>query len=80
MNGLDAARFYTSRERDAQPEVFGGEDTKPPKGGMIPSFLDSILRGTPPEVSCEEIFQDLSVCFAIEKSLRTGVPVPVYYY
>jgi predicted dehydrogenase len=80
VNGLDAARFYTSRERDAQPEVFGGEDMKPPKGDMIPSFLDSILRGTPPEVSCEEIFQDLSVCFAIEKSLRAGAPVPVHYF
>jgi predicted dehydrogenase len=45
------------------------------KGDLIAPFLDSIIGGVPPEVSAEEVFRTLDVCFAIDRSIaeRTAV-------
>ena len=47
---------------------------------VITTFIDSILNtGTKPVVSCEEVFETLSVCFAAEKSIHENRSILVEY-
>ncbi len=41
------------------------------KGDLIPNFIDSIRKNIRPEVSSEDIFRVMDVCFAIEKSAKS---------
>jgi predicted dehydrogenase len=47
------------------------------KSDLIGPFIDAIVTGRPPEVDAETVFAALSVCFAIERARRTGVPEPI---
>lgn len=47
------------------------------KGDLIHSFVESILSGTPPRVTADDVFDTLAVCFAIERALRSGNREPV---
>ena len=49
------------------------------KGDLISSFVSSIINDTESEVSKEDVFQAMSVCFAIEKAVNRAEPVPVEY-
>ena len=46
---------------------------------MLPSFVKSILDGTEPEVSAQEVVDVMSVSLAIEESLQSQQPVNVNY-
>ena len=79
INGIDHGRLYTSRNPDEVPLCL---DTAYPgvhKGALLSSFVDAILGRGAAEVTEEDVFASLSVCFAIERSVQAGVPVKVDY-
>jgi predicted dehydrogenase len=77
QNGPDKALLYKQREAPAQKvsEAYPGVK----KGALIPGFVNLILKGTPAEVSTDDVFKSMSVCFAIEKAMQQGRPVKVKY-
>ncbi len=79
INGLHHADLYTTRAAEAQPLRLKTAYPGAHKGALLPSFVDAILgRGTA-EVTEEDVFASLAVCFAIEKSAHSHVPVQVEY-
>ena len=49
------------------------------KGMHLNDFINSILSGESPSVSSQQIFDALSICFAIEKSINQSTAVQVNY-
>ena len=77
LNGLDHASLW---RRSADGIVHTPVDDPYPgvhKGALIQGFLDSILGGSGPPVSAAEVFDALSVCFAIDRSANQSEPVRV---
>tara|TARA_A100001015_G_scaffold319008_1_gene440622 strand:- start:1930 stop:2961 length:1032 start_codon:yes stop_codon:yes gene_type:complete len=66
----DAAYFHS---RDPSADVEKINDTYPgaSKGDMLPSFVKSLLDGTPAEISEKEVLDAMAVSLAIEKSIKT---------
>ncbi len=68
FNGLEYATLFESRD----PVKKGKKITTPypgvEKGGLIFSFVESILNRSSAEVTVDDIFKAMSVCFAIEKA------------
>lgn len=79
VNGRDNGSLFRSADPLAEPEKINAEYPGAHKGNLIPNFIDSILNGTIPEVTEEDIFKAMSVCFAMEKSVKEGKPVQVRY-
>ncbi len=79
VNDWPAAKLFKSKNQDDQPELI--EDPYPGtrKGDLIYNFVDSILSGSSLEVSMDDVFKAMSVCFAIEESVKTQKPVKVRY-
>ena len=44
---------------------------------QIPSFVASISGRDVPEVTADEVFDALAVCFAIDEAVESGGPVAV---
>lgn len=79
INGLQEGLLYTSRDPAQKPEAITAAYPGVRKGDLIPSFIDAILGTADADVSEDDIFKTLSVCFAIEKSADRGGPVTVDY-
>jgi len=77
LNDLQTARFYTARETDQEPAKITSAYPGAAKGDLLADFVDGILAGRQPEVSVDDVFKSLSVCFAIERAVRDGGAVPV---
>jgi len=77
INGADHALLHTSRSAGAVPEVIRDPYPGTHKGDLIYSFVESILHDTDPEVSADDVFDAMRVCFAIEQAARTGAVVTV---
>lgn len=71
-NGMDHARLWRSRDRDTPPERLDTAYPGAPKGELIPSFVESILRGTPAAVTEDEVMRTMDVCFAIDRAAASG--------
>jgi len=78
-NSLPHGRLFRSREPNQAPEPVLEAYPGVEKGDLIHQFVDSVLNGKTGEVSVEDVFKTMSVCFAIEKSAKEGRPVPVRY-
>ncbi|MCS6289227.1 MAG: Gfo/Idh/MocA family oxidoreductase [Nitrospira sp.] len=79
LNGRDCAWLYTSADAHVPPLIL---DTAYPgvhKGALIASFVAAIQGTGEAEVNEEDVFASLSVCFAIERSAHSGLPVKVNY-
>ena len=74
-----ATSYYWSREKLNQPESVSSAYPGADKGDLIVDFIDSILSGTPPIVSKQEVFDAMSVCLAIDQSIASGCPNAVDY-
>ena len=46
---------------------------------MLPAFVGSILDGTKPDVTIQEVLDSMAVSLTIEASLSSGQPEPVPY-
>jgi len=51
-----------------------------PKGAYLEKFIESLVNNTTVPIKPEEIFNSLSVCFAIEKAVHSGKSELVHYY
>ena len=78
-NGFENGFLYQSREPGVKPTIINEPYPGMQKWALIPGFVDAILQGAPCEVTIEDIFDTMSVCFAIEKSLQESRPVKVAY-
>ncbi len=78
-NGWPHANWYHSRDPNVPPLSIQTEYPGTHKGDLIYSFIQSILSGLPAEVTKEEIFTALAVCFAIEKATSQAGSVVVEY-
>jgi len=79
VNGDPFAKLITSRESTAEPEVIDSAYPGVEKGVLIHNFVDSLLGKARAFVSENEIFDVMSVCFALEESMQTSQPVQVKY-
>lgn len=79
VNDLPEARIYRSRNPSAPPDRVTSEYPGIHKGDLLYSFVEAIQNGGSPEVTESEVFDSMSVCLAIDQSVRTGAPVAVRY-
>jgi predicted dehydrogenase len=77
INDVKSGRLIESRDPDHKGTQITEEYPGTHKGDLIYSFVDSIVHGTCAEVTTDDVFDTMSVCFAIEQSLAEGQPVRV---
>jgi len=78
-NTLKEGVIYGSRDPMEMPLVIAGDYPGVNKGSLASSFVDAIYEGKTPDVSTDDVFSAMSVCFAIEQSVRSGRSLPVTY-
>lgn len=79
INDLPNAKLYTSRDPAAVPRDITTAYPGTHKGDLLYAFVDAIVHNSVPEVSADDIFECMSVCFAIEKASQRQTTVPVDY-
>jgi predicted dehydrogenase len=79
VNARECGWLYTSREPQAVPQRLDTAYPGTHKGELIASFVDSILGRGAAEVSEQDVFDSMAVCFAIERSVHAGTAVKVEY-
>ena len=77
INDLPTARLYVSRRPDQPPQPIDAAYPGAEKGDMLAGFVEAILQDRQPEVTADDIFRSLAVCFAIERAAHGGGPVAV---
>ena len=77
INDLPTARLYYTRDPETPPQSIDGAYPGAAKGDMLASFVEAILRDRQPEVTADDIFRSLAVCFAIERSAHDGGSVAI---
>jgi hypothetical protein len=50
------------------------------KSALLSSFHNSLITNESAIVSIQEAFDVMSVCLAIDKSVKEGIPVKIDYY
>lgn len=78
-NTLDYGLFYNSTDPASKPEKMEQAYPGVHKGGLIYDFVQSIIENRESLVSRDEVFDAMSICFAIEEAKSTGKPVKVQY-
>lgn len=79
LNGLDHGTLFESRDKESRGRRIGAAYPGAEKGDLIRGFIDAILVGKDSEVSTDDVFKAMSVCFAIEKAAKSGRAVKVTY-
>lgn len=77
INGLSSGLYWKSRDPQVPPLTDNTAYPGAHKGDLLYNFIDSVINDSPPEITPEEIFSDLAVCFAVEKSIQTNSFVTV---
>jgi predicted dehydrogenase len=80
FNRPDDGLFYRSRDPETAPAKIEESYREKHKSDLISSFVDSILGKGEAVVSEKDVFDSMSVCFAIERSIDSGQPVKVRYF
>ena len=75
-NNLEEANLYLA---DGERQIINTPYPGAAKGELIYSFIDSIVNNTVAEVGIEDVFQSMSVCFAIEQAVTDKCKVKVRY-
>jgi len=79
INGRDYGRFFESRDLNQPTREITAAYPGAHKGTLIYSFIDSILNRSQAEVTLENIFETMSVCFAVERATHQSSAVVVKY-
>ena len=79
VNGDPHGRLYTSRDAASDPQVISAAHPGAEKGDLIANFLNTILGIAEPEITHDEMFQTMCVCFAIQRAQREQQVVEVEY-
>lgn len=80
QNGPKSGLLFKSSDKNAAPEEIHDAYPGARKGDLIQDFIDSILNDQHAQVSREDVFKTMSVCFAIEKASLNPGPVKVQYF
>lgn len=78
-NRPDCGLLWTSRDPAVAPERIDAAYPGTDKGDMIPAFVEAILTGSDPLVTCADVFDTMAVCLAIEEAAASGRRVAVTY-
>ncbi len=78
-NQFNKSFIFSSREPVVNFKEVNESYSDMDKSVLIPDFISSILNNTKSIVPEEDVFKTLSVCFAIQKSLKEKAPVKVNY-
>ncbi len=76
-NRMDDAIVYRSRDPGTPPVRVGTPYPGVDKGALIPGFIDTVLGSGESDVDESAVFETMSTCFAIDRSLQEGRPVRV---
>jgi predicted dehydrogenase len=79
VNDVPDARLYTSRDPEVAPERVTSAYPGAHKGDLVEGFARAIVTGGVPPVPPDEVFDVMSVCFAVERAAHEGGVVPVAY-
>lgn len=79
LNGFDGGRLFTSRDPKESPRIIDAPYPGVQKGDLLPSFIDAILGRGEAEVTVDDMFRAMSVCFAMECASHGKNPVEVTY-
>jgi len=75
-----ASLFETSSPALGPVQIVDEYPGRKERAQVISSFIESIVYpDAKPVVSCDDVFTTMSVCFAAEKAIQEGRPVPVEY-
>ena len=79
VNGLPDATIFrpAAPPQGATPEPVTAAYPGVHKGDLIAPFIESIVTGQDHGVTAENVFETLSVCFAIERAHREQRPAEV---
>ncbi len=78
-NGLKEGTVYNSRDPGVTPNAINAEYSGVNKGDLIYNFINAIIDNIVQEVSVDDVFSTMSVCFAIEKASTLNQTIPVSY-
>jgi len=79
INQKEQGLYYNSMDPDAQVEKMTQPYPGVHKGDLIHSFVEAIVNDKQADVSTEDVFSAMSVCFAIEESIKSAKPQHVNY-
>ena len=79
INGMEYGMFFDSRNNSGLFKKITEPYPGVHKGALIYSFVDSILSNSQSDVMADDIFNSMSVCFAIEKASTISDKVVVQY-
>lgn len=79
INDLPDARLYTSRDPSIEYQKIKTPYKGINQGKILSDFIDYIIGVRKQNVSSEEVFRVMSICFAIEKAVEIGQAVIVDY-
>ena len=79
-NRQDSGLVWTSRETAVAPVIMNEPYPGVRKGDLLKDFIEAIVNDRQPLVSKREMFDTMSICFAIEESIHSGTAVPVHYF
>ncbi|MDO8748063.1 MAG: Gfo/Idh/MocA family oxidoreductase [Candidatus Omnitrophota bacterium] len=79
VNGLECGLYFESRDADRQPEKIYEDYPGVHKGALIYDFIDGIINKSTGAIPYQEVFDAMSVCFAIEKAAGEKNKVKVEY-
>lgn len=78
VNDLEYGKYYTSRDAQVPFEKMSEAYPGVHKGDLLDDFVDAIGNDREPQITQKDIFDTISICLAIEKSIDQG-PVDVDY-
>lgn len=70
VNGNDYGLLYCSRDQSKKPLKIYEDYPGVHKGGLVNNFIESIVKNKEPEITAEEIFNTMSICFAIDQAVN----------
>ncbi|MBP9864899.1 MAG: Gfo/Idh/MocA family oxidoreductase [Candidatus Omnitrophica bacterium] len=79
LNARPDGVLYRSSDPQVLPEPVTEEYPGVKKGDLIRNFIESLIGEAKPEVTAEDVFNTMSICFAIEKAIKTNSTVKVDY-
>ena len=79
VNGPGDAEWFRSRDPAVAADAVATEYTGAQKGDLIYGFIESIVTGTPGEITKDEVFDTMCVCLAIERAADENRVVQVEY-
>lgn len=79
-NGWDHALLYSTRDPSIEPEKIDTAYPGAQKGDLLYDFIDAIIHDREPMISRKDVFDVMSVCFALEQASDEKRVINVEYF